>query len=311
MEKRFDIILELERLREYHVIFKLEYRNCTLQNLPYYLKQQVIFHADIEYASEFENHYKILSDAYRLEDNHIANMLGIIKVYIENSDPSDAEELSHLNKKFLEVVSRLSNLSELNKKSAIRFLIDSTNQFSNTNGFEILNKDENVEIVNFLKASSLEKLHSLKSSFQAFSGENNMEITEVYIDVAISLAKGVKNISPELETFDLLKNELNKLISKNNFNKTKYKNDLLRMIYKTLLEYLNNETSIKPEGEIDGIPKETAVEQYRIIYQLCYCFGLVERIEDKTKQYEKVKNILKNFKEDNRPSITNIFGSGI
>ena len=94
MEKKFNIILELERLRKYHPIFEIEYKNCTFQNLPYYLEQQVTFSTNIQDESEFEDYYKILIDAYILEDQHVANILGIIKAYIEHSEPYYAQELS-------------------------------------------------------------------------------------------------------------------------------------------------------------------------------------------------------------------------
>lgn len=303
IDKKINVILELERLKKYHPIFEIAYMNCTYQNLPCYLEQQISLGADITNKNKFEEYYKTLTEVYALGDQDIANMFGIIQVYYEHCNPIVAEEVHSLQKRLLKIVDRIDKLTQATSKSSVKFLVKSNKQFSKTNGFEISEPEELEKVFYFLKVSYVDRLHTLKSSFQAIAGENRIEEAELYLDKAVSLANGKIGDSANIKAVQELKKELKKFIPKNNHNKIRYKNDLLRMIYKTLLDYLNRETSIIPEGAIDGVQKQTSVIQYRIIYQLCYGFGLINRIDDLTKQYEKVKNILKDFKVDKRPKL--------
>lgn len=302
--------IDLAILRNYHPLIEIEFSQCKNNNenpkrnfdFTFFIDSGSRDDAEQLYA-EMQNTFNQLQDLeeHSLSQVHIGNMLYIVHHYIKLQSPERMDQLQNTIKAFKETVKNLT-LIELHESKPKNLNIE----FNNT---ELSKQYFSNQIKISDEAIVVKMLASLKSALQESIERihhNTLKNESIFynpIEATLSLAMAIIHKKPFNKSYPIGMGHLAKITSRmsSKFKNMDHKREFNRMLFRTLLDYLDNETTMTASGlNPDGQPKKTTDLQYRTIYHLVSIIGIVEKSSALTKQKSLIRDTVKTFKKDFR-----------
>jgi hypothetical protein len=306
--------VNLKILNDYHPLAKIEYQilNNEANSKPVEYVMDFTFSTKAHDLEEAQMYFQTLGDT--ISDLHtnkkapltfldIGNLLYIVHKYTLFESPSTVIQHSHNCQEFREIITMLQKLKQ-NRASIeeLYFQIRNRRNYNEVNEVLIEIDDNRIlsDVLLLLEQKYNHKLIQLRDNILGGPDEEYPYDLLTLIARAIYLgdSRHEGNINIYTKTYDQILESIDRTTPEHEIQ-----DDFLRMLYKTMQEYLENETLIKTKENIDGNKRQTNSHQFRIIYILCSTFGLVPQLADKSKHTSSVRDIIKNFKTDKRLKI--------
>jgi len=302
--------VNLAILRKYHPIFEVEYLKIQNSDMQSSKNYEFSFFVDSENLVKAEKLYAkmqsifntlSISNGSSLSQEDIGNMLYIIHYYIEFQDPKKMKSIGDIDKNLRDIIRKLCEIEKLEsepKDMKLEFSPYNQSKDYSKDYFLIAGKKNVVKMLKALKSILQDDLVNLQNIISESS-----DIFYNSTERCISLAIAINNNQILGKKYNVFNRHLHRIlcIMDSTVKAVNHANEFKRMLFKTLFDYLSNETNKNSSVlSSDGKPKQTANERYRTIYHLCSILGIVEISINKYKQVSLIKDTLKNFREDYR-----------
>jgi len=311
--KEIELPIDLSILRHYHPCFEINYNISIRDKISPLSNQVFLFSLNVssqELADEWSfEKQEVINSLQRhknksLTQTDLGNLIYIIGFYINLQPPTVTKGFADILNEFNSTIKNLFLIEEhLSKLDQCYMAFDNRkyNKRASPIYLHIDDKKISQKVLNDLKKIYFKKLIAIQLKYNSLTDNRFVNQLGSDIDIAVSmLTKTKPNSNPQLILKDLYKRTKSKLKHRI-WDKKKHEIEFRRMLFKTLMDYLDKETSMRPVGlNHENQPKKTTDLQYQTIYHLCSIFDLVERTNKKTDQKNLIKDIVKYFKVDHR-----------